>query len=455
MTYDLIILGGGPAGYQAAERAGHAGLNVALVEERSLGGVCLNEGCIPTKTLLYSAKLYDGARLGEKYGVKAEGITIDHAVVLRRKNKVVKTLVAGVKAQMKANSVSVHMAWGVIKGKGAQGFEVQAGEEMLTGKRLLIATGSSAAVPPIEGLQEGLRSGFVLTNREILDLAEQPKRLCVIGGGVIGLELASYFNSIGSEVTVVEMLDHIAGETDQDLVAILKADLEKRGIRFELNARVTAVGQDSVRYEQAGESKSVEADKVLLSIGRRPNTRDLGLESLQVLVERGAVITDDHMRTNVPDVYAAGDVNGRSMLAHTAYREAEVAVSDMLGHKDTMRYEAIPAVLYTNPEIASVGETEATAARKGLPYKTVKLPMQYSGRYQAENEGGRGIMKLLVDPQTERILGAHLLCNYSSEFIVLVTSFIEMGLQLEQIKKIVFPHPTVSEIIREAVFQYE
>lgn len=455
MTYDLIILGGGPAGYLAAERAGRAGLSIALVEERSLGGVCLNEGCIPTKTLLYSAKLYDGARLGEKYGVKAEGITIDHAVVLRRKNKVVKTLVAGVKAQMKANSVSVHMARGVIKGKGAQGFEVQAGEEMLTGKRLLIATGSSAAVPPIEGLQEGLRSGFVLTNREILDLAEQPKRLCVIGGGVIGLELASYFNSIGSEVTVVEMLDHIAGETDQDLVAILKADLEKRGIRFELNARVTAVGQDSVRYEQAGESKSVEADKVLLSIGRRPNTRDLGLESLQVLVERGAVITDDRMRTNVPDVYAAGDVNGRSMLAHTAYREAEVAVSDMLGHKDTMRYEAIPAVLYTNPEIASVGETEATAARKGLPYKTVKLPMQYSGRYQAENEGGRGIMKLLVDPQTERILGAHLLCNYSSEFIVLVTSFIEMGLQLEQIKKIVFPHPTVSEIIREAVFQYE
>ncbi len=455
MTFDLIILGGGPAGYLAAERAGHAGLKVALVEERALGGVCLNEGCIPTKTLLYSAKLYDGVRYGDKYGVKAEGLTIDHAAVLRRKDKVVKVLVAGVKAQMKANNVQVFMARGVVKGKDAQGFAVQAGGELLHGSRLLIATGSSAAVPPIDGVQEGLDSGFVLTNREILDLAERPQRLCVIGGGVIGLELTSYFNSIGTEVSVVEMLDHIAGETDQDLVALLKADLEKKGIRFELNARVTAVTPQGVRYEQAGEDKLIEADKVLLSIGRRANTRDLGLDSLNVQVERGAVITDDRMRTNVPDVYAAGDVNGRSMLAHTAYREAEVAVNNILGHDDIMRYEAIPAVLYTNPEIASVGETEATADRKGLYYRKVQLPMKFSGRYQAENEGGRGIMKLLVDPQTERILGAHLLSNYASEFIVLVSTFMEAGLTLAQIKKIVFPHPTVSEIIREAVFQYQ
>ncbi|NLD52308.1 MAG: dihydrolipoyl dehydrogenase [Clostridiales bacterium] len=455
MVYDLVILGGGPAGYLAAERAGHAGLQVALVEERELGGVCLNEGCIPTKTLLYSAKLYDGVKNGDKYGVSSEKLAIDHAAVIKRKAKVVKSLVGGVKAQMKANKVAVFSARGVITGKSAEGYTVQAGGETLTGKRLLIATGSSPAVPPIPGLKEGLESGFVLTNREILELIEQPGRLCVIGGGVIGLELASYFCSIGTKVIVVEMLDHIAGENDQDLVKILKADLEKRGVEFHLSARVTAVEKNAVAYEQDGQNKRVEADKVLLSIGRRANTKDIGLESIGVYVERGAVVTDDHMRTNQPDVYAAGDVNGYSMLAHTAYREAEVAVNNILGKKDLMRYNAIPGVLYTNPELASVGETEATAAKKGLPFKTVQLPMQYSGRYQAENEGGRGIMKLIVNTDTQQVLGCQVLSNYSSEFIIAVGSYIELGLTLDVIKKIVFAHPTVSEIIREAVFQYE
>ncbi len=453
--FDLIVLGGGPAGYLAAERAGHAGLKVALVEERNLGGVCLNEGCIPTKTLLYSAKLYDGVRFGDKYGVTAEGLHIDHAAVIKRKNKVVRSLVAGVKAQMRAKAVTVYSARGVIAGKEGDAFRVQAGEDTLLGTRLLVATGSAAAVPPIPGVKEGFDAGFVLTNREILDLDSVPKRLCVIGGGIIGLELASYFCSVGSEVTVVEMLDHIAGETDQELVELLKKDFEKRGIRFELEARVTEVTDGAVRFEQDGTTQEVPADKVLLSIGRRPNTRDIGLEDLGVALERGAVVTDDRMRTNVPHVYAAGDVNGRSMLAHTAYREAEVAVNNMLGQDDAMRYDAIPAVLYTNPELSGVGETEASAQAKGIPHKTVKLPMRFAGRYQAENEGGNGIMKLLIAPETERVLGAQLLCNYSSEFIVTVAAFIDMGMTLAQIKRIVFPHPTVSEIIREAVFQYE
>ncbi len=455
MVYDLMILGGGPAGYLAAERAGHAGLKVALVEERELGGVCLNEGCIPTKTMLYSAKLYDGVRHGEKYGVSAENLTIDHARVVARKAKVVKSLVAGVKALMKANQVAVFSARGEITGKSAEGYTIKAGEETLTGKRILVATGSAPAMPPIPGLKEGFDKGFVLTNREILDLKEIPSRLAVVGGGVIGLEMASYFNSVGAKVSVVEMLDHIAGENDQDLVNILKADFEKKGITFALSARVTAIEENGVRYEQGGESKFIEADKVLLSIGRRANTQGLGLETIGVYTERGAVITDDRMQTNQPGVYAAGDVTGFSMLAHTAYREAEVAVNNILGHGDAMRYEAIPAVLYTNPELASVGETEATAAAKGLPYKTVQLPMKFAGRYQAENEGGRGIMKLLVNTRTQQVIGLQALSNYASEFIIAATSFIELGLSLEAIKKIVFPHPTVSEIIREAVFQYE
>lgn len=455
MLFDLIILGGGPAGYLAAERAAHAGLKVALAEERALGGVCLNEGCIPTKALLYSAKLYDGVKNGDKYGVTAEGLALDHAVVMRRKNKVVRSLTAGVKAQMKAGGVTVLTGRGVIVGRQDDAFAMQVGEETVTGRNLLIATGSQPAVPPIEGLQDGLARGFVLTNREILDLAEVPERLCVIGGGIIGLELASYFCSAGSQVSVVEMLDHIAGDTDQDLVGILKADMAKRGIRFELEAKVTAIEEHGVRYEQGGESRLIEADKVLLSIGRRANTRDIGLEALGAQVERGAVITDEHMRTNIPGVYAAGDVNGRSMLAHTAYREAEVAVNHMLGQADAMRYDAIPAVLYTNPELATVGETEASARAKDITFRTVKLPMRFAGRYQAENEGGQGVIKLLVNPQDETILGAQVLSNYASEFIVAVAGWMEMGATLSQIKKIVFPHPTVGEILREAVFQYQ
>lgn len=453
MTYDLIILGGGPAGYLAAERAGHAGMKVLCIEQRELGGVCLNEGCVPTKTLLYSAKLYDGAAHGEKYGVIAKDIAIDHAKVVARKEKVVKTLVGGVKAALRANHVETLNARGVITGRNSEGYTVEAGGSTYTGARLLICTGSSPAIPPILGLKEGLESGFAVTNRELLSLTEAPKRLVVIGGGVIGLEMAAYFNSIGSEITVIEMLDHIAGENDRELVGILQKHYEKRGMKLLLSAKVTEIADGAVRYEKDGKSCAVECDKALISIGRRPNIKDVGLESIGVLTERGAIVTDSRMRTNQPEVYAAGDVNGRSMLAHTAYREAEVAVNTMLGKRDNMRYDAIPAVLYTNPELSGVGYTDAAAAAVGLDARTVTLPMRYSGRYVAENEGGDGIFKLVVNNRDNTILGAQALCNYSSEFIIAAASFIEQRLTLDDIKEIVFPHPTVSEIIREAVFQ--
>ena len=330
---------------------------------------------------------------------------------------------------------------------------MEAGGSTYTGARLLICTGSSPAIPPIPGLKEGLESGFAVTNRELLSLTEAPRRLVVIGGGVIGLEMAAYFNSIGSEITVIEMLDHIAGENDRELVGILQKHYEKRGMKLLLSAKVTEIVDGAVRYEKDGKSCAVECDKALISIGRRPNIKDVGLESIGVLTERGAIVTDSRMRTNQPEVYAAGDVNGRSMLAHTAYREAEVAVNTMLGKRDNMRYDAIPAVLYTNPELSGVGYTEAAAAAAGLDARTVTLPMRYSGRYVAENEGGDGIFKLVVNNRDNTILGAQALCNYSSEFIIAAASFIEQRLTLDDIKEIVFPHPTVSEIIREAVFQ--
>lgn len=455
MQYDLIVLGGGPAGYLAAERAGHAGLSVLCIEKNSVGGVCLNEGCIPTKTLLYSAKLYDGARYGDKYGVSAPALSIDHAKVVARKNKVVKLLVGGVKAALKQNGVTLAAGEGRIEGRGEEGFRVSVGGEMHSAAKLLIATGSMPVVPPISGLREAMERGFALTNREILALTDAPERLVAIGGGVIGLEMASYFNSIGSAVTVIEMLDHIAGENDAELTALLQKNYEKRGVRFLLGARVTEITETGVRYEKEGEAVLVAADKVLLSIGRRANTAELGLERIGVALERGAIVTDAHMRTNVPGVYAAGDVNGKSMLAHTAYREAEVAVNDIMGVADEMRYHAVPAVVYTNPELASVGETEATAKRKGLDITAVKLPMRFSGRYLAENEGGDGVAKLIVERGTQRVIGMQALANYASEFISTAAVFVEAGMTLEQVRKIIFPHPTVGEIIREAAWQAE
>lgn len=454
MIYDLIIIGGGPAGYLAAERAGHAGLNVICFEKNSVGGVCLNEGCIPTKTLLYSAKLYDGAAHGEKYGISSTGLAIDHSKVIERKNKVVKTLVSGVKAALKSNNVTLVESEAVITGRTGEGYTVSAGGMVYTGKRLLIATGSSPAVPPIPGLKEGIESGFVMTNREALSIPEPPKKLVVIGGGVIGLEMASYYNSIGADVTVIEMLDHIGGENDMDLIKILQKNYEKKGVKFHLSSKVTEIGKGEVVFEKDGQAQKAPADKVLLSIGRRPNISGIGLEKINVLTERGAIVTDERMKTNQPEVYAAGDVNGKSMLAHTAYREAEVAVNNMLGKRDVMRYDTIPAVIYTNPELASVGETEATARARGMNVDTIKLSMRYSGRYLAENEGGDGIIKLVMDKERKTIIGAQVLANYSSEFIVTCGTFVEYGLTIDEIKKIVFPHPTVSEIIREAIFQF-
>ena len=453
MSYDLVVLGGGPAGYLACERAAHEGMKVVLIEKRNVGGVCLNEGCIPSKTFLYSAKLKDGAEHGDKYGVICKGIEIDHKAVVTRKNKVVKMLTGGIAATLKGLGVEWVKAAGTIKGKGADGYEVEADGKVYAGKRLLIATGSEAAMPPIDGLKAQYEKGFALTPREILDIESVPKKLVVIGGGVIGLEMASYFNSAGSEVTVIEMLDQIGGPIDADIAKLLKKNYEDKGITFKMGCRVTKIEAGAVVYEEAGKQQKAACDKTLVCIGRKANTQGIGLEKIGVLMERGAVVTDEHMKTNIPEVYAAGDVNGKSMLAHTAYREAEVAVNNMTGKKDTMKYNAIPGVIYTNPEVAGVGETEQTAKEKGLDVTIKKVPMQFSGRYVAENEGGNGFVKIIVDNKWNKVVGVHMITNYSSEIIWGADVLVQKEIPVEQIKKIVFPHPTVCEIIREAIWQ--
>lgn len=451
--FDLIVLGGGPAGYMAAERAAQGGINVVVFEKRFLGGVCLNEGCIPSKALLNSAKVYEYAAHGEKYGVTTTGAAIDHAAVVARKNNVVKQLVTGVGMTMKKLNVTVIDKPAVITGKTPDGFTVLSDEILYSAGKLLIATGSVPILPPIPGLREGLASGFVMTNREILDLDTLPESLVVIGGGVIGLEMASYFNSVGIKVTVIEMLDRIAGPTDSEISDILLKNYKKKGVDFKLSCKVTAIGSDAVTYEEKNETKTIPATKVLVSIGRKPFIDGIGLESIGVYTERGAIVTDDNLRTNITGVYAAGDVNGKSMLAHTAYRESEVAVNHMLDKRDTMRYNAIPSVIYTNPEVACVGETEDSAKAKRLDVKTVSVSMRMSGRYMAEVDGGNGIAKLVVDKKHNRLIGVHLIGSYASEIIYGASLMIETEMNIEAIKELVFPHPTVSEVIREALFE--
>ena len=456
--YDLAVIGGGPGGYVAAERAGAAGLSVILFEKKELGGVCLNEGCIPTKTLLYSAKVYDYTRHADKYGVNVDGSSIDFGAIFKRKQKVVKKLVGGVRVQMKNAAVEVVKEAAVITGRGAEGFDIAAGESTYTARNILICTGSEAAVPPIPGLREGL-GGTVVTNREILALEEQPESLVVIGGGVIGMEFASFFNSIGTKVTVVEMLPKILGPLDDEISAMLQAQYEKKGVEFHLSCKVVAVEGNEVVYEDPeGNTCRAQGDKILVSVGRRANFQDIGLESIGVELALNpagrpyGIKVDDHMRTNVPGVYAAGDVTGFSMLAHTASREGEVAVNDILGKEDRMRYDAIPGVVYTNPEVAGTGLTEAEAAKKGLDYVALKLPMAFSGRFVAENERGEDLCKVIADAQSHRVLGVHMLGNPCSEIIQGACIAIEQKMTVEQLKEVVFPHPTVSEIFKETLF---
>ncbi len=452
--YDLIVIGGGPAGYLGAERAAHAGLKVCLFEKNALGGVCLNEGCIPSKALLYSAKVYETARHADKYGVRVSDASLDHKAVVARRGKVVKVLVSGVTAKLKGAGVTVVKAEAKIAGRVPGGFAVTADAQTYEAQKLLIAAGSSPVIPPIPGLKEAIASGFAITNREVLELPEVPKALVIIGGGVIGLEMAAYYNTAGSEVTVVEMLDHIAGPTDGEIRSILLKEYQKKGVKFLLGTKVTGLTQSSVLCEADGKPLELPCDKALCAIGRRANLAGLGLETLNVETNRAGIVTDAQGRTNVEGVFAAGDVNGIQMLAHTAYRESEVAVNTMTGKKDTMRYGANPAVIYTKPEVAGVGYTEESAKEAGIPYEVKKLSMRYAGRFVAENEGEDGLCKVLVHQKHRNVIGVHMIGGYASEIIWGAAAMIESELRVRDAKEIIFPHPTVSEIIREVIWEF-
>lgn len=445
IKYQVAIIGGGPAGYTAAEVAGKAGLSVVLFEKNSLGGVCLNEGCIPTKTLLYSAKVYDYGRHASKYGVNVSESSFDLPKIISRKAKVVRKLVLGIKAKLMAQQVTIISGEAYIVDKNT----IRCADETYQCEHLIICTGSQTVIPPIQGIEKV----EYWTHRDALDNKELPHSLAIVGGGVIGMEFASFFSSLGVQVTVVEMMNEILNGIDRELAAALRTEYAKRGVKFLLGAKVTGLSQDEkgihVCYQNADGAGSVCADKLLMSVGRRPVTEGFGLENLNLeRNERKNICVDAHLRTSVPGVYVCGDLNGVSLLAHTAVREAEIAVKDILGESEEMSYQAIPGVVYTNPEVASVGKTEENLQSEGIAYRVVKLPMAYSGRFVAENEGTNGILKVLVD-DADTVLGVHILGNPASELIVLGGMMVEEHRKLAYFKRFVFPHPTVSEIFRE------
>lgn len=318
--FDLLVIGGGPGGYLCAQRAAQGGMTVCLFEARHMGGTCLNEGCIPTKTLLNSVKLYRHAAESAAFGVTAENVVLDHAAVLKRKGQVVKQLVTGVESAMKSHKITVIREKAAVAGRAGGGFQVDAGGESFTGTRLAIASGAEAVVPSIAGLKEALKSGFAFTSREALDLKELPKEMAVIGGGVVGLELAYFFAMAGVKVTVIEMRPRLAGDADPEICKVLMDDYKKRNMTFKLDCRVLEVTGDSVVWEEKGERQELKCGAVLVSTGRHPNTAGLGLEKLGIETDGPAVVTDRHLCTNVAGVYAIGDCNGRSLLAHTASR---------------------------------------------------------------------------------------------------------------------------------------
>lgn len=434
--YNLAIIGSGPAGYVAAERAGAAGLKVVLFEKKELGGVCLNEGCIPTKTLLYSAKLLDHAKTSDKYGVNVEQATIDYAKVMARKEKVKKKLVGAIKVAMRNAGVEVVNAEAQLLGGSDGNFVIEAGGEQYQSEKLLLCTGSETFLPKIDWLEPV--KDKIITSREALELDSIPDNLAIVGGGVIGMEFASLFSSLGSKVCVYELQPEILGVIDSEIAAMLRNAYAAKGVKFYLGG------------DPEGLEPVLSADKILLCVGRRASTGNLDIAKIGLdTTPRGAVETDSHMQTKVKGVYAAGDITGQYLLAHCASREGEVAVAHILGQEDSMSYRAVPSVVYTSPEVACTGLSEAQARTAGTDVAVRALPMAYSGRFTAENERGNGLCKIVYAKDSGVVSGVQMIGGPCSEIISSCCIAIEKGMTVTELQKIIFPHPSVSEIIRE------
>ena len=442
MKYDFAVIGAGPAGYIAAKKAASAGKKVLLVEKKKLGGVCLNEGCVPSKTLLQAAKTYRHAKHGSIFGVEVEGIRFDFPKAHQHKNNVMNKMRDGIAGLMKKYKVDV------VEGEAKllPNFQIEIERESHEATDILLCTGSSPAIPPIPGVD----LEHVVDSTGILDRESLPNHLVVVGGGVIGCEFACMYASVGVQVTVLEAMPEICPNLDPEVSASLRDGLTKKGVTFNLGAKVESISADKVSYADDSGSNELEADLVLVATGRRPNTKNLGLEELGLDIDdRGGVRVDNRGATNIPGLWAAGDVTGQAWLAHAASRMAEVVVNNITGRKDHMRYDSMPAVVYTSPEVAVVGLTKEEAEARGIKVKVGRIPMAINARYIAENPDETGFCKVILEADTRKLLGVHMVGGACSEMIFGATAMLETELREEEIEEIVFPHPTTSEIIKD------
>jgi dihydrolipoamide dehydrogenase len=419
---DIIIIGAGPGGYETAIKAAKSGFKVTIINDGPLGGVCLNAGCIPTKTFCH-------------YAGKEE-----FATVVERKEQVVNQLRNGVAFLLKNPNITI------VEGKASlkDANTVVVGDFEYQAKNIIIATGSSPASLPIPGAD----SEMVLTSTDVLNLKELPESICVIGGGVIGLEMACYLRKFGIEVTVLEYAPNILPNFDEDISKRLKQMLIRQGIRIETSAQVTAIDDEGVvSFEKKDQKYEVACDKVLMAVGRKPNTEGLNLEALGINYDKKGIKVNENMLTSVPSIYAIGDANGQMMLAHVASFQGYRALNHIKGKTDQIRFDLIPSAVFTTPEVASVGLTETQCDDKELDYRTIKVPYSSVGKAVAMGETD-GFCKLIIDNENNTILGCHIMGSHASDLIQEVVTMMNLGVTLDRAKDIIHAHPTLSEIIQ-------
>ncbi len=446
--FDLVVIGAGPGGYETALAAAGS-MRVALVEKEELGGTCLNRGCIPTKTLLHAAELMQAIRRSDAYGIRHGEASCDFSALHAQKDQVIRQLRDGIALRMKQKKVTVLKGWGAILDEHT--VRVRGEEEtLLKTERILIATGSRPVIPPIPGIT----CPHVETSDTLLEKADGVyPRLLIIGGGVIGVEFASVFSALGSAVTIVEALPRLVGGMDREISQSLKMLLKKRGVEAFCDTRVMEIREENAGLRclcaQGEKPLELDSDGILVCVGRRPFIGDLFADGFSVSADRGKILVDEHFQTCYPGIYAIGDVTGGVMLAHAAAAQGRCALAHMLGKAAPVSL-AIPACIYTDPEIAAVGMTLEEAREKGLQADSRKYPMSANGKSLLSGQE-RGFIKVVYEKDSHRLLGAHMMCARASDLISEMTQALVRGSTLEELAAVIRPHPTFSEGISEAV----
>jgi dihydrolipoamide dehydrogenase len=454
-SFDLVVIGGGPAGYVASIRAAQLGMKVACVEKReTLGGTCLNVGCIPSKALLNSSEIFEETKHhASEHGIKVKDVSLDLPAMLKRKDDIVKSLTQGIDFLFKKNKITRFIGHGVIMGKGQVAIRKDgANSESISCKNILIATGSEVAQLPNVEIDEKR----IVSSTGALNLPEVPKKLIVIGGGVIGLEMGSVWRRLGAEVEVIEFLDEIIPGNDGEVRSSFRKILEKQGMKFRLGTKVTGAKTDknvvtlTVEPAKGGDKEEIKADYVLVAIGRKPNTYNLGLKESGIgQDERGRITVDSHFQTNIAGIYAVGDVIPGPMLAHKAEEDGIAAVEIIAGQHGHVNYGLVPAVIYTHPEVATIGASEEKLKEQGVDYVKGKFPFAANSRAKAVGDTD-GFVKILADKKTDKVLGVHIIGPQAGTIIAEAAIAMEFGASSEDIARTCHSHPDLNEAVKEA-----